>query len=521
MLGIGNMVGAGVFLLTGLIAKEKAGPGVVLCYLFAGIAMLLSSVCYAEFSARIPIAGSAYTFTYLTLGELWGFVVRWNVILQRMLGAAAVARGWSSMFDAMFNNIIQNTTMEYIGQIHVEGLSPYVDFVAFSVTIIVIVIASVGVVCLANTNMLFTTFNLLTLVVVIGLGFWKADWKNWSSEALGGFLPYGLQGVLTGTATLFYTFVGFESISSAAEEAMDPATQIPIATIVAIMFTTVIYMCSGAALTLMIPFSNIDVGASFPTAFRDVGLDWAVYLVVIGALFGITTSVLTDVFALPRNIYSMASDGLFFKVFATVHPETQTPIVATVVFGIFTALLASLVDYATLVEFLSIATLSSYTIVAACVIVNRYRPPDHATSNSQSDSPTEASDDITATPLRNADDNWPTEPVLITEFKENRILSSLPGSVVIYISITLLVACTVALSCLLKYNSFYDIYGSDKLWILTIVFLGMMGIFTALFFMSAYEEINEPTTFSVSISIILNIYHVGAQGKAWIDTRYV
>ncbi|KAK2167856.1 hypothetical protein LSH36_23g08052 [Paralvinella palmiformis] len=500
LLGIGDMIGAGVFILSGFIAREKAGPGIVLCYLFAGAAMLLSSLCYAEFGARMPKAGSAYTYTYLTIGEIYGFVIGWNVILERMLSGAAVARGWSSMFDAMFDDVIRNVTLQFMGPIDVRGLSSYPDFVAFAATIVAVIIVGVGVLCLNNANMLFTVSNLLALCIIIALGFWKADWDNWSSEALGGFLPYGWQGVVAGTATLFYTFVGFESITNAAEEASDPATQIPIATIAAILFTTIIYMCSGAALTLMVPFNAIDVAMPFPAAFRDLGLHWVVYVVAIGALFGITASMLTDLFALPRNVYAMASDGLFFRCFAHVHPQTQTPLVATVTFGLLTAVLALLIDYQELVELLSVGTLTNFTTVAICVIVNRYRPPDHDGRRNGERS------------LDESENDHRRGPILKGDFADNRLLASIHGSIVIYASLAAIIICTVVLALLLKYNTFYDIYGTDKIWVMVVLFLSMLGIFTALFYISAYEEVNEPKTFSVpllphtpAVSIIINV----------------
>ncbi|KAK2142643.1 hypothetical protein LSH36_930g00007 [Paralvinella palmiformis] len=372
MLGVGHMVGAGIFVLTGTVVREVAGPATLVSYLMAGIAATLASLCYAEFGARVPKAGSAYTYTYVTMGEFWAFTIGWNIILEHLLGAASVARAWSGSFDAMFNGAIKNGTMEHVGQISVPWMSDYPDFIALLIVIVVMMFVSVGAKISINFNTFFTAINVLVILLIISVGFSLGKGRNWSND----FVPYGYPGVFAGAATCFYAYIGFEGIAVAGEEAKNPAKSIPIATGLAMIVVTVLYIGSTASLTLMVPYDHVVVAAPFPAAFEERGLHWARFVVAVGTLFGITTSLIGSLFSLPRAVYSMASDGLFFWIFSYVHPKTQTPVVAILVFGLTAGLFALLIDIETLVEFLSIGTLLSFTLVAACVIILRYRTAD-------------------------------------------------------------------------------------------------------------------------------------------------
>ncbi len=374
LLGIGHMVGAGIFVLTGTVVREVAGPGTVLSYLFAGVAALLSALCYAEFGARVPKAGSAYTYTYVTIGEFWAFIIGWNIILEHLLGVASVARAFSGSFDAIFNGAIKNGTLKYIGEMDIKWFSNYPDFVAFLVTLMVMGFVACGAKVTINFNSILTIINLVAILLIIFVGFALAEPGNWTNTDNGGFLPFGFQGVFSGAATCFYAYIGFEGIAVAGEEAKKPAKSIPIATCIAMAIVTVLYMGSSAALTLMIPYNLADVAAPFPAAFAIRGAHWAQLIVAFGALFGIITSLTGGLFSLPRAIYSMASDGLLFRCFAYVHPKTQTPIVGVITFGIIAAMLGLLIDIQVLVEFLSIGTLLSFTMVAASVLILRYQP---------------------------------------------------------------------------------------------------------------------------------------------------
>ncbi|XP_022215369.2 cationic amino acid transporter 4 [Drosophila obscura] len=373
LLGIGHMVGAGIYVLTGTVAKEMAGPGIILSFVLAGFISMLAALCYAEFGTRVPKAGSAYVYTYISMGEFWAFVIGWNILLEHMLGAASVARAWSGYVDSMLGGWIGNTTLALTGGIHEPGLAQYPDILAFMVCIAYAAALAIGVKATAVFNSILTLVNIAVMVLVISVGFWYADTKNWS-EAEGGFLPYGIGGVIAGAATCFYAFVGFDSIATSGEEAKSPATSIPIATIISLCVVTVGYILVSAALTLMIPISDINPAASLPEAFGQLNLSWAKYIISIGALCGMTTTLLGSLFALPRCMYAMASDGLLFSCFGKVNAKTQVPLLNLAVSGVLSATLALVFDLAKLVEFMSIGTLLAYTIVSASVIILRYRP---------------------------------------------------------------------------------------------------------------------------------------------------
>ncbi|KAK3105225.1 hypothetical protein FSP39_020189 [Pinctada imbricata] len=378
LLGIGHMIGAGIYVLTGTVVKDLAGPAAVLSYVFAGVAAILSALCYAEFGARVPKAGSAYSYTYVTLGEFWGFIIGWNIVLEHLLGASSVARAWSGALDSIFNGAIKNSTLTTVGYLSRDSqwLSEYPDFIAFTSTIIVFIVVATGAKFSMHFNNIFTIMNLVVIVFLICVGFYFADVKNWTDPSTGGFFPYGFGGTWAGAATCFYAYIGFEGIAVAGEEAKNPEKSIPIATILSLSIVAVLYVLVTCSLTLMVSYLDVDPTAAFPMAFATVGAQWAKYIVGVGTLFGITTSLLGSAFSLPRCIYAMSDDGLLFRIFAYVHPKTQTPIWGIFVFGMLAALMALLFEIETLVEFMSIGTLLAYTIVAVSVVILRYLPVD-------------------------------------------------------------------------------------------------------------------------------------------------
>ncbi|XP_064115861.1 cationic amino acid transporter 4-like isoform X1 [Macrobrachium nipponense] len=372
LLGIGHMVGAGIYVLTGTVAKDTAGPAIIISFLLAGFASLLAALCYAEFGARVPKAGSAYVYTYVTIGEFWAFVIGWNIVLEHMIGAASVARAWSGYIDSLFNGTISNATKSTIGTLHSGYLSEYPDFLAFAVTLIYCGFLTLGVKGSAYFNSIFTLINLCVMLFVIIVGMAFADISNWNTE--GGFAPFGASGIIAGAATCFYAFVGFDSIATAGEEAKNPAKSIPQATLVSMTIVTIGYILVGATLTLMVPYYTLNPAAALPDAFAAHGATWAKYVVSVGALCGMTTTLFGSLFSLPRCVYAMAVDGLLFSWLARVSEKTKVPVITLVLCGFFSALIALVFDIEKLVEFMSIGTLMAYTIVSASVIILRYQP---------------------------------------------------------------------------------------------------------------------------------------------------
>ncbi|KAK0393244.1 hypothetical protein QR680_000114 [Steinernema hermaphroditum] len=385
LLGVGHMIGAGIYVLTGSVVRNSTGPSIVLSFILAGFASLLSALCYAEFGARFPKAGSAYTYTYIGVGELWAFVIGWNIVLEHMLGAAAVARSWSGYLDSLLGQAIKNSTITNLGQLNNSSFfGDYPDLVAFVVVIAVAVFIALGSKTSTNFNSVFTLINMCVIIFVVGYGMTFADFDLWTGSDESGvsnFFPMGISGTLAGAASCFFAYIGFDGLATAGEEAANPSRAIPLATFVSMSIVTTAYVSMSAALTLMVPYKEVHPTAAFADAFARRGAVWAKYVVSLGALSGMTTSLVGSMFALPRCVYAMAQDGLIFKTFAHINEKTKVPVNAVVVFGAATAIIALLFDIETLVEFLSIGTLLAYTIVSACVIILRYRPAGAASQS--------------------------------------------------------------------------------------------------------------------------------------------
>ncbi|KAF7199877.1 cationic amino acid transporter 4 [Nothobranchius furzeri] len=391
LLGVGGMVGSGLYVLTGTVAKDTAGPAVIVSFIFAGIASLLAAFCYAEFGARIPKTGSAYMFTYVSVGELWAFLIGWNVILENMIGGAAVARAWSGYLDSIFNHAIQNFTETHIMQWNVPFLAHYPDLLAAGILVVASIFISFGVQVSSYLNHIFSTVSMGVIAFILVFGFMLADPVNWSQEQ-GGFAPYGLSGILAGSATCFYAFVGFDVIASSSEEAKNPQKAVPVATAISLGLAATAYILVSTVLTLMVPWRTLDPNSALADAFFRRGYSWAGIVVAVGSICAMNTVLLCNLFSLPRIVYAMAEDGLFFSIFARVNPLTKVPVNAILVFGILMATMALVFDLEALVQFLSIGTLLAYTFVAASVIVLRFQPEKTNSKSSPSPSPIPSSE---------------------------------------------------------------------------------------------------------------------------------
>jgi len=387
MLGVSHMVGSGLFVITGTVLGTQAGPAGFISYILAAAVTSLTAMCYAELGARIPQSGSSYSFTYTAIGEAWAFLVGWTIILENFLGCAATVRAFTGAVDVVSGGAVLNWTVEHITPIYLNGNVHYPYPLAFILCFFVTIFVMAGVKWHVSLNNVFATLNVSCIIVIIVIGLTKADISNWTSQS-GGFMPHGFSGVLTGAGTCVFAYCGIENISTAGEEAIDPAKKIPKATALAMGIVTILYTLASLTLSLMVPYYTIDEEAPFPSAFHQLGMGWATYLVGVGVAIALSTSVIGALFAFSRSVYAMSNDGLLFSWLSYVHPRTQTPIFAALLSGLSVGVISTLVELETLVETCAAGTLVAYCMVAVCVIMLRYRPESENQQNlANQDSP--------------------------------------------------------------------------------------------------------------------------------------
>nr|CAD7592242.1 unnamed protein product [Timema genevievae] len=354
-----------------------------------------AGACYAEFGVRVPhTTGSAYMYSYVTVGEFIAFVIGWNMVLEYLIGTSACACALSACFDALANGAISNAITGAVGTMF--GRPP--DFLAFIITLLMMLVMGAGVKKSLVFNNILNTLNLAVWVFIMSAGLFYVNTSNWSEHK--GFLPYGWSGlanalvvlsstaedgeievgisVFTGAATCFYAFIGFDIIATTGEEANNPKKSIPLAIVSSLIIILIAYVTSSMMLTLIVPYDQVDADSALVEMFGQVGAIKCKYIVAVGALAGLTVSMFGSMFPMPRIVYAMAQDGLIFRILSTIWPVTGTPLLATLLSGLCAALAALLIQLEVLVEMMSIGTLLAYTLVSTCVLILRYQP--HSTN---------------------------------------------------------------------------------------------------------------------------------------------
>ncbi|HZO07944.1 MAG TPA: amino acid permease [Myxococcota bacterium] len=374
MLGIGAIIGTGIFVLSGVAAVDHAGPAVVLSFAVAGLASALAALCYAEFATMIPISGSAYSYSYATLGELVAWIIGWDLILEYGVASAAVASGWSGYFRVMLEGL-GLPIPALVAQAPGGGAGGLVNLPAIGVLAAVTSLLVVGIRESATVNSLIVALKLVVIVFVIAAGAGYVQPANWDP-----FAPYGWSGVMRGGAVVFFAYIGFDAVTTAAEESRRPERDMPIGILGSLAVCTLLYLAVSAVLTGMVPLAEIDKTAPLASAFKARGRDFAAGLISVGAIVGLTSVLLVLLLGQSRIFFAMSRDGLLPPFFSRVHPRFKTPHLSTILVGGAVALIAGFFPLGLIAELVSIGTLFAFVLVSVGVVVMRRIAPEQRRS---------------------------------------------------------------------------------------------------------------------------------------------
>ena len=412
-LGVGAIIGAGIFVLTGQVASANAGPAIMLSFIVAGIACALAGLCYAELASTMPVSGSAYTYAYGTMGEIFAWIMGWLLVLEYGIAASTVAVGWSGYVVSMLHDFGVNLPSILVaGKEAPMWATPLIQAspneagnLVFSMTGTLNAVAAIGIfmVCAllvlgvsesANVNNVIVVIKVIVLLTFIAVGITyinPANWHPFIPEATGKAGEYGVSGIFRGAAIIFFAYVGFEAVSTAAAEAKNPSKDVPTGILGALVICTIIYMAVAAVMTGVVPYKELASPAPIAVAIDRMGLEWAdvplataeggklnliAFLIKVGAITGLSSVMLVLCYGQTRIFYTMARDGLLPKVFAAIHPKYRTPWLGTILLGILIAVAASFLPISLLGDLVSLGTAVAFSIVCLSVIYLRVKHPD-------------------------------------------------------------------------------------------------------------------------------------------------
>jgi basic amino acid/polyamine antiporter, APA family len=388
-LGIGAIIGTGIFTLTGVAAAKFAGPAVVLSFIIAGIGCVFAGLCYAEFASVIPISGSAYTYSYATLGELVAWIIGWALVLEYAFGAATVAVGWSGYVSSLLGyfgvklpfNAAPSVTLSLFGY----TIPAHVDIFAMAAIIIITAILVIGVRESANFNSAAVIIKVSVVLIFIGIALWfasghwtamKVNWHPFIPKNTGAFGSYGWSGIMRGATLVFFAYIGFDAVSTAAQESKNPQKDMPFGILGSLIICTILYILVSWLLTGLKPYTTLNTPSPVADGAQAIGVGWAIFIVDIGAICGLASVMLVMLLGQSRVLYTMSHDGLLPKWVCKIHPKFRTPYITSIVVGCFVAFLAAFFNIVFLGLLVSLGTLLAFTLVCLSVWVMRKRRPD-------------------------------------------------------------------------------------------------------------------------------------------------
>jgi basic amino acid/polyamine antiporter, APA family len=369
LLGIGAIVGAGIFVLTGVAAARYAGPAIVLSFVVSGFACAMAALCYAEFAAMIPVAGSAYSYSYATMGELVAWIIGWDLVLEYAVGAAAVAVGWSGYLRVILDGLGIQLPAAIT---HAPGSAPgaIIDLPAILIVAFITAILYVGISESARFNSIIVAIKLAVIAMVIVVGAFFIRPANWQP-----FAPMGWSGVMRGAAVIFFAYIGFDAVSTAAEEVIEPNRDLPLGILGSLLVCTLLYILVAAVLTGMVPAHEIDINAPLASAFVIRGLNAISGVISLGAVAGLTSVLLVLLLGQTRIFFAVSRDGLLPPAFSRIHPRFRTPHIPTVLTGLAVGVTAALLPIQEIAELTNIGTLFAFVLVCAGVWILRHIEP--------------------------------------------------------------------------------------------------------------------------------------------------
>ncbi|WP_397536645.1 amino acid permease [Rummeliibacillus pycnus] len=365
LLGVGAIVGTGIFILPGTVAAEHAGPGIIFSFIIAAIVCAFAAMCYSEFSSSIPVTGSAYTYSYVVFGEVVAWLVGWSLILEYGLAVAAVATGWSSYLSSLLAGFNIHIPQAISGAFNPAN-GTYVNLPAIVIILVIAFLLSMGIKESTKLNTIMVCLKVAVILLFIFVGVFYVEPANWKP-----FTPFGTSGILSGAALVFFAYLGFDAVSSAAEEVKNPQRNMPIGIIGSLLICTVLYVIVSLVLTGMVPYTELNVNDPVSYAMQLVHQDWISGIISLGAVIGMMTVILVMLYGGTRLIFAFSRDGLLPKIMSEVNTKRQTPIKNTWITAILIAFCAGFVPLDKLTELVNMGTLLAFTVVSIGIILLR------------------------------------------------------------------------------------------------------------------------------------------------------